>query len=171
VRRPLPLVAAVLLLAGCGSAQSTRTVTETARAPVSVRPPSKAQFVAHADLICKRAGRAIDPLSKILDQTQGASSPAAWRASASAVLRAQAITAASVAQVRALPEPAEDRAVIAKWLGAFDSEAVLLGPVASAFQSRDNGALNFAEQNLSQVGALARGLAQGYGFKVCGQAG
>ncbi len=71
-------------------------------------------------------------------------------------------------QLRALQPPASDRVVVAKYLSGVASQINLLQQFATAVENDDARGVKTISQQFAQGKASVRGLAQGYGFKVCG---
>jgi hypothetical protein len=167
------MAVATLALAGCG-AGATHTVTQTsterqaAAAPViapAPAAPSRAAFIARADTICRQVDAKTDPLetrvAAITDLSTGAP------LIAEAAVDAQR----GLAALRSLPEPAAGRALLAKVWAAADREVVDVENTGQAAGEGDAQGVQSAQSAAETAHALYQGLAQGYGFKLCGQGG
>jgi hypothetical protein len=127
---------------------------------------SKADFVARANSICETA------LRDVRDVTLPSASGGGTSLSAlSRYLRSVTpVVEAEVKQLRALPRPAADRALLDRYLNALASSAAEYRVLDDAARHRDHAALAGA------IGALraspAAGLAARYGLAECaGSAG
>ena len=164
--RPFLAIGLAVLLAGCGSQTVTSTVTASHAAPstAAVSTPSKAAFIAQADAICRRVDRKVGPLRSQIGNTN--------LSKFAAVLNvAVGDEQAAVAQLRSLPEPRGDQAVLAKVWNAIESEIVDLQNAAQAADDDNLGDVQAADTAGQTAQAMYRGLAQGYGFKYCGENG
>jgi hypothetical protein len=77
------------------------------------------------------------------------------------------IVQTEVKQLRALPRPAQDRALLTRYLDAIASSAIEYNALAAAAQAGDRGALASASAALRSNPAAS--LATRYGITECGQ--
>jgi hypothetical protein len=73
-------------------------------------------------------------------------------------------------QLRGLQAPRADRVVVAKYLAGVASQITLYQQLVSAIENDDPGSVQTIGQQIDQGKASVDGLAQGYGFRVCGAA-
>jgi hypothetical protein len=90
------------------------------------------------------------------------------QALAQALQRVVQLASSQLDRFRALQPPASDRVVVSKYLAAVASQIALVQQFASAVQDDDSQQVRALSPQISQGKATAQGLAQGYGFTVCG---
>jgi hypothetical protein len=147
-------LSSLLALAGCGGSSG----------------PSKSQYVAKADGICKAAQTQTAPL--INEVAAGAASLVSGgarsaRQLATVLERLHSLAAGSLAQLRALRQPSGDHAAIERFLTPFASEVDAIGQAATAL---DGGQAPQALAHLEQVQPTAQQVtsaAQAYGLRQC----
>jgi hypothetical protein len=166
----LGLVATWLALtAGCGSSGSASTSTPAASAP------TKATFIAKADAICTTARTQLNAQQTVVNAkvaAEEANDTATNRhALGDAVTQDIAIASPLLDQLRTLEPPAGDRVIIGKYLSAVAGQITLYQQFVTAVENNDAQAIQTVSQQIQQGKASAKGLAQGYGFKVCGSGG
>jgi hypothetical protein len=164
VARALAPVGAALALTACGGSSSHATKT-TATTPAQ----SKAAYIAKADAICTQLRAS---LIELKPQTTafsalGASSKA-FAVGAPLFRRVQALEQTELNGLKALPLPAGDTSQVTAYLQHGAAAVAMTGTIADALARHDTNALKAAEQAGVVAAAATRGLAQGYGFKVCG---
>jgi hypothetical protein len=124
-------VGSLVLLTGCGSSS-----------------PTRAQYVASADTICRSAAAQTAPVVAQVTSAAAALSStgqSAGRQLVSGLQSLHAITRSSLAKLRALAQPASGRATIQRFLSGYESLSVALGRAATA---ASNGA---PQQALAQL--------------------
>lgn len=158
----------LIALVGCGSSSTvTVTTTKTTTPPV----PTKDEFIAKADAICKEANAntvAKNEVAAAQTALQANETPATRTRLSNAMRTYATELRASQDKLRALESPPADRVTINKWLDATSTQIFLWEGLASAIErneaSRAHVLYGEAESNVN----TAKGLAQGYGFKECG---
>jgi hypothetical protein len=169
-------VLAALAAAGCGStatptatrpATSSRTETAAASEPI----PTRAQFIAQADAICRRLRAEQAPLKARVAALQGLSERARSTFKTLASLLRQSIALARAADTRfaAIPRPVGDAATIDKLLAIHSEEVTEATNYANALDSYQRSAWEAAGAALTKAEAFDRGISQGYGMEVCGR--
>jgi hypothetical protein len=158
--------AALVVATGCGGGSSTTTVTTSA--PAAASPPTKAQFVARADVICAQANANIKPVTQHVEAITHGSESEIEAEAPGALRRAGALTRDGITRLEALPIPTGDAATVRKILDALNDQAADIDNIATAIGSGDASAVEAAKQAAERSKATYRGLAQGYGLKVCG---
>jgi hypothetical protein len=199
VLRPFPaLVTALVALAaaGCGSSSSPPTAATqpagaagasthsataaegSSGAPAATRAtatptPTRALYIARADTICRTLKSQQAPLEARVHTLNGSSenSPSNYKELASLLRQSVRFARSADAELQALPAPPGDAATIEKLLAGYSEEAKDATNFADALTREERGAWEAAERALAKTLALDRGLAQGYGLKVCGTAG
>lgn len=121
-------------------------------------PVTKQDVIARANQICETAAssaRSVTPPA-----------PGALPDLARYYQRVTPIVTVEVKQLRTLPRPAQDRALLDRYLAAIASSADEYRALANAAQSGDRGALASASAQLRSNPAA--GLAMRYGIAGCG---
>lgn len=169
----VPAVLLLLAFAGCGgggsdSSPSTTTQTETVTVE-SGQPLSKADFIARADAICSAAKEEVDGLDgEIQELSDSASSSSDLAKLAGLFRKAADSTQGEVDQIRDLEPPSADQEIINQMLSTVDAEISQINEAADAVENSDEDELNVLGTQIKTTAAKAKGIAQGYGFKVCG---
>lgn len=173
---PLIFVAALVVLAGCGSSSGgSSSATETATGGEGVL--SKAEFVAKADAICQASKAKQEPRRQKLEEVArtargeertGGITDGTRKELAQALGRIVAMSEASQSQIQALGPPQEDadqlEAIFQQVESSFESS---LAYGAALEQHEDAKAQAVAEKANTETHETAV-LAKQYGFKVCG---
>jgi hypothetical protein len=171
---------AALAATGCGST-STKTgpahtatsaaalETHTATDHLSQRP-TKAQFIGEADAICRTLKSEQAPLKARVRALNASSEnlPAAYKALAPLLRQSVGFARTADSKLQALPKPPGDAGRIEKLLTGYSEEAADVTNFADALGKEERGAWEASEKALAKALARDRGLARGYGFKVCG---
>ena len=143
-----------------------------ATTPAATTPkpvPTKAVFIAQADEICRAGNAELAPFKRRSKALAG-DSPAEIRELLPPILRqAVVVERAWIAKLQALPTPSGDATTIAKWLTALNEAMTDARSVADAVEAEGLAAQQPATSAGEKAKTLARGLAQGYGMKVCGK--
>lgn len=157
----LALVAAALILSACGGGAANKA------GPTP--PPTKAAYIARADSVCQSARTSLAQLtapSKALFAL--GDTPKAFAQAATLFRRVQTLEQGELTRLQALRLPAGDVTMLTSYLQAGASAVALIGRLADAFAKGDKPTLRTLVQQGTQMAATTKGLAQGYGFKVCG---
>ncbi len=173
-RRAAAVLGTAVLAAGCGGSShpaSTRTPTTTT--PQSAQQPGgasdKAAYVAAADASCLQFRASLvqfdartRAISALGDTTK------AFAQAAPLVGRVAALDQAELDRLRALKLPSGNTSQVTGFFQATATAITLVTRLSAAFRRGDRATIMSLEQQGSRVAATAKGLAQGYGFKVCG---
>lgn len=159
------------LLAACGGSNSSSSASSPT-ATTSASALTKAQFITRADAICTRANAKLKSQQNVINAAlkadQANDTATNRQALGEAMNRGAQIASPLLDQLRALQPPASDRVVVAKYLSGVASQINLLQQFATAVENDDARGVKTISQQFAQGKASVRGLAQGYGFKVCG---
>jgi hypothetical protein len=160
----LAAVLAAVALGACGGSGGTSTTKSTASGP------TKAQFIAQADAICKTTEAKLAPLIKEL--AAGAAKLLAGTSSSTGQLatpltKAHTVAAAGLTELQALAQPAGDHKQIEKFLSPLGQ---IVGSLATAAGGLSKGQSTEALAQLEQDQAPAQavtGAATAYGLRGC----
>ncbi len=159
------LLVATAGLAACGGGTKANTATTT---PAASGPtPTRAQYITQADAICQETRISLSKLQTKSLVALG-DTPKAFAAAAPLLRQIQTVEQAELARLQALRLPSGDNTEVTAYLQEGVQAVMLVGRIADGFAKGDRVALAAAEKEGTQRGAVAKGLAQGYGFKVCG---
>jgi hypothetical protein len=165
----VPLVLLIALVpAGCGGG-STETTTTPDETQLDDRPPSEADYIALGDTICKNhQSRREDLESQASDLGRISSEEEAHRI-AELLRQERDNRLAEVQELTGLQPPSADAATVASILSLVRAEANVIDDWANAYDDRHPEAIRRLQLRLRVIAAKARGSAQAYGFKLCGQ--
>lgn len=160
-RSGLALASAALVLSACGGGAATKAGPTPS--------PTKAAYIARADAVCQSARAS---LAQVQGPTKAllalGDTPKAYTQAAILFRRIQTLEQDELRRLQALPLPAGDVTTLRSYLQGVSSAVALVGRLADAFARRDKPTLTALVQQGSRMAATTKGLAQGYGFKVCG---
>jgi hypothetical protein len=148
-----------LLLAGCGSSSGTPS------------GPTKAQYVAKADAICKAAGEKTAPLISKLEAGGAAllsASPAAARQLSTVVGGLHEDGSSALAQLRALKQPTGEKTAIESFLSPLSNVVSATGQAASSLGSGQGSAALGLLAEVQAEAQKATKAADAYGVQPCG---
>jgi hypothetical protein len=175
----LAVLAVTAALSGCGGSGAAKTASTTGSTtpggstpttPAGPAGPAKAAYIAQADAVCRGFRSS---MTQVQAQTrtvvaQG-DTPKGFALAAAVVRRVAALEQAELTRLRALRSPGgPDAPVVATYLDQGGRALAEVGALATAFAKGDKTAIAAAEADGARTAATAKGLAQGYGFKVCG---
>jgi hypothetical protein len=155
VPKYLALIAVVTFsgVTGCGVTRTKSGLT-------------KAQFIAHADAICRVEEVELKYIEQRAATLEGAS-VASFRSVPRLIRKAVAIHEVANAKLEALSQPPAETTAIGKWLTARIVATTIALDAAEAPAGHDLIATKDLQQQLSRAIALVRRLAHSYGFAVC----
>jgi hypothetical protein len=165
------LAAASLALAGCGSTSKAKTSASTGPAPAaSGAAPTPAQYVAQSDAICQQTRTSLAGLQTATKALVAlGDSPKTYAQAVPIFRRIQTLEQAEIGRLKGLRLPAGDNTEVNAYLHEGALAVALVGRIADGFARHDKVGLLGTEREGTQMGAVLKGLAQGYGFKVCGR--
>ena len=158
----LAMVLATVLLGGCGSSGKPAT---TEAAPGSAAGPTKAQFVAQAEVICRKLSAQEKPLEASQATLTGSGSSA--NSFASLAHQVVELSQAAETKLKALPRPTADAAAIETLLASFTQDVADANALAQAAVKEESSAGEAAEGALRRSIADHGQLASEYGMKLC----
>jgi len=155
-RAALLLAGAMLLVAGCGGSGDDG--------------PTREQFIAEGDAICKRANEQIGALNERISGIEASAHDADEVFSRAAPILADghAEQRKHVAEFRELEPPPADRDAFEEMVGAFDQAVALVGRLADAAKARDPARMASLGAEIEASRPRVRGVFQDYGFRECG---
>lgn len=128
---------------------------------------TKAQFIAHADAICRTEDVKLAYIEQRAAALEGASI-ASFRSVPRLIRKASAIQETANLKLESLPEPPGETKTIGRWLTARIVAATIALDAAEAPSGRDLIAANDLQRQLAIANASAHDLSRSYGFAVCG---
>ena len=130
---------------------------------------SKAELREQADAICQSAREKIAGLNAEIQEIRNTASNSADLNQLADLYREGADTTQSEAdQIRQLEPPTADQEIISQMLSAVDGEVGQLNEMADAVEADNTDQMSVVNSQLQTTAAKAKGMARGYGFKVCG---
>jgi hypothetical protein len=167
VRRiALLLVLIPLVAAGCGGG-STETVTQVATQQ-SGQPLSKAEFIAQADAICHNHQSRREDLESQANELGLLNSEKAHQV-ADLLRQASDNLIAETQELQALHPPSAGVGTLGSIVSIVAAEASVIDDWAEAYDDLDAREIRRLQLRIGVVTAKAEGIAQGYGFEVCGR--
>ena len=159
----LAMVLATALLGGCGSSSKPPASTE---APAgSASGPTKAQFVAQAEVICRKLSAQEKPLEASQASLTGGGS--AGTTFASLAHQVVVLSQAAETKLQALQRPPADAAAIGTLLTSFTDDVADASALAQAAVKEESSAGEAAEGALRKSIAAHSQLAGEYGMQLC----
>jgi hypothetical protein len=159
---------ALLALAACGGGGKSATGSTTPKAP------TKAQYVAQANAICRTVQSQTGPLIKQVTPLAeslilGGGGGGATQKLADLVGKLDSYAAADFARLKALSQPTGDHAAIERFLKPLETIVAAVGQAVSSLHSKTpTAALGLLEQ-LAPTAAQVKSAAHAYGLTQCKQ--
>jgi hypothetical protein len=162
------VLAVALALAACGGGGGTTTTTSAAKAP------SKAVYVHEVDAICLTVKAQTGPLIKqvlpLAESLEISGSAAAATKLASIVGTLHSETAADLAKLRLLAQPAGAHAAIERFVSPLSTIVAAVGQAGTTLRSKTpSNAIGLLAQ-LSSTAQQVKSAARAYGLVTCEQA-
>jgi hypothetical protein len=156
-----------LAVAGCGGdgeSEEPSTVTQTVEEQSGAL--TKAEFIQRADAICQAGHEEGEPLVAEFQEAQQAGDAA----KAADLLRQAADVADEEAgELRDLEPPPADADILDDYISAGETTIQTGRDLADAIDAGDTQAVQVLSDRFNEQTSTTQGIAQGYGFKVCGQ--
>jgi hypothetical protein len=166
VRRAIPLLPLLLVLAaGCGDDDDS-TETATAGATATAEPLTKAEYIAQADAICEEFGAKTGPLAKELNRALNDSD---FARAARAEREAHEAVRDGYEQINELPPPEGDENATSAIAEARNRFLVLDQRFIDAIEAEDFTRIEAVNAELRSTVQKRNALLTAYGFQVCGQ--
>jgi len=167
----LGAVAVVAFVAGCGGGGSSTSASSGATS--SSGSTSKAAYIQSADAVCTGYQGDIAPLRKEAEAIEGSTNPESPKnlVRLAGILReADAIAEKEYAALKEVEPPSADEALIDSMLGKAEEAESDSREGAEALEEGDLSKFSEILEQTAPLNSQAKGMAEGYGFKVCGQA-
>jgi hypothetical protein len=168
VRYVVPAVLLMVLVAvGCGGGSTkTETESDTQR---EVGPPSKADYIQVADVICRNhQSRREDLESQTIDLGRIDTRAKARRVAVLLRQESENLTA-EIGELGTRPPPPSDAGKVGSVLALVRAKAHLIDSWAKAYDDLDMAEIQRLQIRIGLATARARDRARAYGFEVCGQ--
>jgi len=165
----LTALAVTGLVAGCGGGASSSSSGSTGLSG----EPSKADYIKAADSVCTEYQGDTASLRKEAEEIEGSANPESPKnlVRLAEILReADAHAATEYAALKELEPPVADRSLIDTMLGKAEEAAADAREGAEALEEGELSKFTEIEKEAAPLNSQAKGMAEGYGFKVCGQA-
>ncbi len=153
-------VACVVGLASCGGDSASDDPSTAAESP-SAKALSKAQVIERGDTACRDFRRRSDPLLEGIENL-----PLGQQADR--LRRAADLSSETADTLDGLQAPPGDAATIERYVAKAREQLIVLRRAADSLGDGDTAEARALIDSSEETAAELRGLAQGYGFKVCG---
>ncbi len=164
----LGVLAAALLLAGCGSAgKPTAAASPTTTPSTRGSSSTKTEFIARAEVICRTLSAEEKPLEAQQEKLKALPSPTIDTAFVALVRRVVAYSRAAERSLRALPLPAGDAHAIDGLLNALAEENTDANGIAKAANTQESTLGELAAKDLKASVAKNSATAAEYGMGHC----
>jgi hypothetical protein len=157
----IPLFAA----GGCGGGSTGQT--NQVATQQSGRPLSKAEFIAQADAICRNHQSRREDLESQAKELGLLNSEKAHRV-ADLLRQASDNLMAESQELQALDPPSAGVGTLGSIVSIVAAEASVIDDWAQAYDDLDARQIRRLQLRIGVITAKAEGIAQGYGFEVCG---
>ncbi len=128
-----------------------------ALAPACDGGPTKQEYIARADAICREVNR----------RTAGLNRPRNKQEFVEYASRAKLETEKALSRLRELEPPQEDAELIERWLDLSERAVERLPEVVEAIESGDNQRVAEASAEIRAISQKVQQIARAYGFEEC----
>jgi hypothetical protein len=166
-------LAVIMVVAGCGGGGSSSVEASSGNPPGESLGHPKEVFIAEADAVCADYQAKRKPIEGEIEAIEGSANPESPKnLVALGGLLHKAIEAAEVEleSLRELQPPQADEATVEKMLGTAEEGNGLGAEAADALEEGELPRFGELGKEVQAVNNRAKGIAEGYGLKVCGQA-
>lgn len=152
-RRPLALIAAAALVAGCGSDDKSG--------------PSRAEFISRVDGICTRANARLGEVNRRVSEL--ARTASSVREFVDDLSEGNQIARDELHDIQAVPVPDGAESEMKGVIAARDRQLDAIDEAIAAARANDTAKFNSFAGKVTQAKQAAQKDAQEFGFKVCGR--
>lgn len=167
-------LALIMVVAGCGGGSSSSTIeTSSGYPPGQSAEYPKEAFIEEADALCSDYQAKVAPIKAELEELEKApnpESPQNEKMLGELLNEAIAEAEAELDSLRELEPPQADAATIEKMLDTAQEGNGLGTETAEALEDGDTSRFRELVKEVEATNNRAKGMAEGYGLKVCGQA-
>jgi hypothetical protein len=152
--------------AAIGALVSLALIAALASAPAAraTAEPTRAQYVAQLEKICKPGSEATERAVRGMRSDIRAER---LRVAADKFSKARRIFAGTVNSISKVPRPASDRDTLARWFAALDREQSYLGQIVTALRAEDIPRFQRIQGQFAQQGSKANNVVVSFGFNYC----
>ncbi|HEX6389586.1 MAG TPA: hypothetical protein VFZ89_09065 [Solirubrobacteraceae bacterium] len=151
MRPRIAAVLAALVVAGCGD-----------------DGPTKDDFAARADAVCREGNRALAPLDdQVADVQRDSDQRKVFAAMARLTRRSVTMSARYVDRLDALETPAGDRDRLKGWIADVRRQLTLIGELGDAFAAHDQAAIVRLSEQIDALNTRNNRFAASYGMREC----
>lgn len=149
---------------GVAIALAVAAITTALAVGVALAETTRADYVAQAEPICKAN---TDQNRRILKGARARAKKGKTKAAARQFSRASAAFGSAVAQLRAVPQPPDDTAILTSWLGYLDKETLYLGKIAKDLRKKQINRAQSDGLQLRRNADIANDTVINFGFTYC----
>lgn len=161
------LLAVGLIVTGCGGGGSSSASTEGATAE-GQGALTKAEWIEHADDICQEYKAEVAAERERYEDLDF-ETPKGYVEGARIIRTIEPLAEGEYARIRELDAPSGDESVIDSMLSKGEEDVKLSGKIADAMEEGEVSEIEDLAEEATKLSQTAKGMAQGYGLKVCGQ--
>jgi CHASE1-domain containing sensor protein len=140
------------------------TLTLAATASVAAENPTRTEYVAHLEQICKPGSEATQ---RAVDGMRSDIRSERLQLAATKFAKAKQIFARTVSSIATVPRPLADRATLARWFKALGRETDYLGRSAAALRAEDIARFQRVSTEFFRQGSKANNIVVSFGFNYC----
>ena len=166
-------LALIAIVAGCGGGGSSSVETSSGHPPGQSAEFPKEAFIAEADAVCSDYQAKRQPIRDEIEAIENSANPESPKHVVQlGELLKQVIVAAEIEleSIRELEPPQADDAIIKKMLDTAAKGNGLGVEAADALEEGETSRFGELAKEIEAVNNRAKGMAEGYGLRVCGQA-
>jgi hypothetical protein len=166
----LVTIAMAILLQACGGGGSSSSTSGSPAAASSTGELSKSEWIAQADEICQTYKDETSDLKSEFESLEesGLSSPKELVEGAALFREILPKSEEETEELRELDPPSGDESILDAMLSKVEEAQAVLLKVADALEEGEIAEVSSFVKEGEQANNTAKGMAQGYGLKVCG---
>jgi hypothetical protein len=162
-------VIAITVVAGCGGSDSSEA---TEAPPTEAAGLTKTAWIAQADAICQRTNEKTSATSDEYDELLKQPETPKTIVELATVLKSSVpIVEDEIEQLRDLETPSGDEGTIDAMLSELEEGEAKVNDYADAIETGANSEAREIGRGIQDATLTARGMARGYGLKICGSNG